>query len=213
MKTTKEVLEIALEDAEDAQAAIAFLEDGAAMAEMGINDEDQEAVEAAHEILTGPVYTSGIKYINKTDDATTETRWFHVDGEVWGLCDDGVMLDEDGIPTPEGEKREIKEAIEEYMSAYESHTMNACNSQNGAVEIINSAPITEGLNHVEFTAEMLAGHLLADATIEDLGDNLQDSEAAIDENLTAQSEILIDEGAVFNSILAKKYANRLIASA
>ncbi len=51
--TTKEVIQIVLEAAKnDMYAAIPVLEDGAALAELGITDDDQEAVECAHAELS-----------------------------------------------------------------------------------------------------------------------------------------------------------------
>jgi len=201
MKTTKEVLEIAMENSDNAKSAIDFLEDGAAMAALGITDEDQDSVEEASEILSGPIYSKGIQYINKTDDATTETRWFHVNGEVWGLCDDGRMLDEDGIPCSD-EPTEIKEAIEEYINVAPSQFVRDCNSKEA---------IIDGLKD-ESTRTFHAASYLADAVLDDLNYLTHACCHTREENLAAQLEIFVDAGAVFDHKEAMALANRLLAA-
>lgn len=53
MKTAQDIIDLIKEaGAEDAQAIRATLEDGAAMLALGITDEDQEAVELAHDLIS-----------------------------------------------------------------------------------------------------------------------------------------------------------------
>lgn len=52
MKTAQDIIDLIREaGAEDDKAILAALEDGAALAGLGINDADQEAVEEAHAII------------------------------------------------------------------------------------------------------------------------------------------------------------------
>lgn len=53
MKTAQDIIDLIKEaGAEDAQSVRAVLEDGAALLVLGITDEDQEAVELAHDLLS-----------------------------------------------------------------------------------------------------------------------------------------------------------------
>ena len=53
MKTAQDIIDLIKEaGAEDVQAIRATLEDGAALLSLGITDEDQEAVEVAHELVS-----------------------------------------------------------------------------------------------------------------------------------------------------------------
>jgi hypothetical protein len=52
MKTAQQIIEMMSEDDFDRDQIIDALKDGAALAALGITDEDQEAVEEAYHILT-----------------------------------------------------------------------------------------------------------------------------------------------------------------
>tara|TARA_Y100000782_G_scaffold108494_1_gene132214 strand:+ start:36733 stop:37098 length:366 start_codon:yes stop_codon:yes gene_type:complete len=86
MKTAQDIIDLIKEaGAEDAQAIRATLEDGAALLALGITDEDQQAVELAHDLI------GTAKYIEKEQDWQNEaTRyWFEVDGEEYAVVESG----------------------------------------------------------------------------------------------------------------------------
>jgi hypothetical protein len=138
-----------------------------------------------------------IKFLSKTCDADQETRWFDIDGETYGLCDDKTLLDADGLPFPNGESLEIVDGIEEYLDVFSSTLVRSCNSIEQAIGHVNDS---DGCNY------FLAGSYLADAVLDDIDPSLRE------EDLQAQCELFSDAGAAFDHEKAVNLARRLLAA-
>ncbi len=89
------------------------------------------------------------------------------------------------------------------QKVYESHSINNAKSIEEVVEIVNST-VSEGIELIEFTSEMLAGCYIKDAVLDD--------DDTSSEALEAQAEILADHGANFDALEAIEYANKLLSA-